>query len=378
MIKLFSAIYKKELIDASRDKRSIMAGLYYAIGAPILFCVLFMAIISKMVTPESLTIEIVNANSAPDLVRYLENNGISAGEKEKAKPIKLVIDDDYAMAMNQGKPAQVYLEADYSDDSLRDNLRKIEGLLRKYSGQIAGLRLVTRGIDPKLLQPVELNIQDQASPDSKGSMIYGIATLSIILSVFFGAMNLAIDTTAGERERNSLALLLSHPVSVLHIVFGKMAAIASLSMIALALVLVVSKYAYPMVPWEELGFSVLLGFDFIVFVLLIGFPIALMAASLLVCVAFMAKSFKEAQSYLTFVLFVPIGLSMLITYNIAVEKVTWLPVAGQQYAMIEFMKGNAIEWSSLAISSGITLLLAVIFTVVTARMLKSEKVVFGL
>ncbi|CCQ12230.1 ABC-type Na+ efflux pump, permease component [Pseudoalteromonas luteoviolacea B = ATCC 29581] len=378
MINLFKAMYTKELLDASRDKRSIMAGLYYAVGAPVLFCVLFMAIITKMVTPDTLSISIINAAAAPDLVRYLENNGIEAAEENDKSEITLVIDGDYAHQMNSGKPAQVFLQADYSKDSLRDSLRKVERKLNEYSGNIASLRLISRGVDPTLLRPVEFQVQDSATPDSKGSMIYGIATLSIILSVFFGAMNLAIDTTAGERERNSLALLLSHPISVTQLILSKVAAIATLSTCALLLVLLVSKFAYPMVPWEEMGFSVSLSYEFVVFSLIIGFPIALLAAGLLVYVSFMAKSFKEAQSYLTFVLFIPIGLSMLTTYNIAVEKVKWLPVAGQQSAMIEFIKGNAIMWPELLVSSFATMILAIGLIIMAGRMLKSEKVVFGL
>jgi sodium transport system permease protein len=228
------------------------------------------------------------------------------------------------------------------------------------------------------MQAVNVQVHDQATPESKGGMFLGIATLSIVLTLFYAAMNLAIDTSAGERERNSLALLLSHPLSSMQVVLAKSAAIAAFSMLGLAIILVVSKFAYALVPWQQLGFSVNIGFDFMLLCMVIGLPIALMSASLQVFVSFMAKSFKEAQTYVTMVLFVPMGLSMVTTYDIATEYVQWLPIAAQQHAMIEFIKGNALPWPQLFISTLVTLALFGLFSWLSSRMLKSEKVVFGL
>ena len=114
------------------------------------------------------------------------------------------------------------------------------------------------------------------------------------------------------------------------------------------------------------------------FCFVIGLPIALMSASLQVFVSFMAKSFKEAQTYVALVLFVPMGLSMVTTYDIGTDIVQWLPIAAQQYAMIEFIKGNDIPVAQLALSTLVTLGLFAIFSYLSSRMLKSEKVVFGL
>jgi len=78
------------------------------------------------------------------------------------------------------------------------------------------------------------------------------------------------------------------------------------------------------------------------------------------------------------VLFVPMGLSMVTTYDIATDVVQWLPIAAQQYAMIEFIKGNDIPVAQLALSTLVTLGLFGVFSYLSSRMLKSEKVVFGL
>ncbi|ESP94234.1 ABC transporter permease [Pseudoalteromonas luteoviolacea] len=378
MIKLVQVLYKKEMLDASRDKRSVMAGLYYAIGAPIVMCLLFTILLKQLSSPEALEITVENSDAAPSLVSYLEGFDISHGKEGSAKAITLIIDEDYEQDMSQGRSARVTIVADKSDNKLIKSVRRLEAALARYNSEVAGLRLISRGIDPSIMRAINVQTHDQATPDSKGGMFLGIATLSIIIALFYSAMNLAIDTSAGERERNSLALLLSHPLSSTQIVLAKVAAIASYSMIGLVLVLIVSKFAYGMVPWEQLGFSINLDVMFILFCTLIGIPIALMSASLLVFVSFMAKSFKEAQSYVAFVLFVPIGLSMMTTYDIATDYVQWIPIAAQQYAMIEVIKGNELPLMQVILSSFGTLALFAIFTMLSSRMLKSEKVVFGL
>lgn len=378
---------RKELIDAARDKRSVMAGLYYAIGTPLMMCGMFMLLIGQMSSPEDLHIKITNANNAPDLVKYLSSQGISHGDNQSTddegkkldvKEISLVISDDYAAQMAKGLSAEITLIADNSNEKLQNSIRRLERNLQTYSAEMGSLRLIARGIDPRVVQPIKVNVEDQATPDSKGGVILGVATMTMIYAVFISGMNLAIDTSAGERERNSLSLLLSHPVSTRSIVLAKVFAVTVFAMLGLLLTLIVSKISYAFVPWQELGFSVNISTDFILLMLLIGLPIAMMAASLQLFVSFMAKSFKEAQSYLTLVLIVPMMLSMAASYNIAPDTLQWLPVSGQQQALIAFIKGREIPMLQLLLSSITTLIIAAGLTLGMEKSLKSEKIVFGL
>lgn len=375
--KIISMI-RKELIDAARDKRSVMAGLYYAVGAPLLMCGMFFLLIGQLTSPEDLNIKIDNAQGAPDLVKFLSSRGISQGDGEDTKEIQLVISDDYAANMAKGLSAEVTLIADASDEKLQISIRRLEKSLQEYSGEMGSLRLIARGIDPRVMQPIKLNIEDKATPDSKAGMILGLATMTMIYAVFISGMNLAIDTSAGERERNSLALLLSHPVSTWEIVIAKISAVTIFAMVGLVLTLIVSKFAYAFVPWQELGFAVSVNTNFILMMLIVGAPVAIMAACLQLFVSFMAKSFKEAQSYITIVLMVPMMLAMAASYNIAPETIQWLPVSGQLQALIEFIKGRELPMMQLAVSSAFTLAIALALAIGMQKSLKSEKIVFGL
>ncbi|MGP9799834.1 ABC transporter permease [Rheinheimera sp. NSM] len=378
MMNLFRTLFRKELLDASRDKRSVMAGLYYAVGTPLLMCLLFSVLLRQLSSSDELLISIDNADAAPALVQYLANNDIRHGEGAEVKAIRLVVSTDFQQQMQQGRPATVIIDADRADDQLQTAIRRLERELGRYNSDIATLRLMARGIDPQLMQPVDVQVQDQATPDSRGGTFLAFATLSIILTLFYAAMNLAIDTSAGERERNSLTLLLSQPLSSLQLVLAKIAAIACFSMLGLLVILLVSKFAYGMVPWQQLGFNISLNADFMLFTLLLGLPLALLSASLQVMVSFVAKSFKEAQTYVTMVLLVPAGLSMVTAYNIAPDYLQWLPIAAQQQAMIAYLKGSAIAMPQLLVSGLLTLAIFAACSYASSRLLKSEKVVFGL
>ena len=374
------AMVRKELIDAARDKRSVMAGLYYAIGTPLIMCGLFMVLIGQLTSPDDLKITITNPDKAPDLVRFLSNKGISSGEVKDSelKAIELIISPDYAAQMNQGKGAEITIVADNSAEKLQNSIRRLEKQLQSYSTEMGSLRLIARGIDPRVMQPLKVSVHDQATTDSKGGMILGIAIFTMIYSVFISGMNLAIDTSAGERERNSLALLLSHPLTTRQLVLSKIIAVSLFALLGLVLILLVSKVAYTFVPWQELGFSVNITTEFMLLMLVVGIPVALMAACLQLFVSFMAKTFKEAQSYLTMVLFVPLALSMAASYNIAPDILQWLPVSGQQQALMDFIKGKDLPMLQLLVSTLGTLAIAVLLAFGMERSLKSEKVIFGL
>nr|WP_115136653.1 ABC transporter permease [Shewanella corallii] len=380
MINKIITLARKELKDAARDKRSVMAGLYYAIGTPLVMCGLFMVLIGQLTSPEDIKITINNQDYAPDLVRYLGNEGVLHGEADDPdiKEITLTISEDYPAQMAKGQQAVVILQADKSNEKLQKSIRRLEQNLQSYSMEVGSLRLIARGIDPRVVQPIKLKVEDQSTATSRGGVILGLAIFTMIYAVFISGMNLAIDTSAGERERNSLALLLSHPVSTRELVISKIIAVSVFALLGLALILLVSKFAYTLVPWQELGFSINISPEFMLAMLLVGIPVALMAASLQIFVSFMAKTFKEAQSYLTIVLIVPLGISMMATYEIAPDTLQWLPVSGQQQAMMALVKGREIPMLQLLVSSATTLFIALVMALGLERMLKSEKVVFGL
>lgn len=375
----FLSLLRKELIDAIRDKRSVMAGLYYAIFVPLLMAGMMMLLIDKLTSPEDLNITINNSSAAADLVAYLDNQGIRhSNDKATTKAIEITIGAAYAEQMHRAEPAEVILIADRSEENLQSAIRRTERTLQRYSAEMASLRLIARGINPKIMNSLNVKMQDQATTESKGGQLIAMIILVMLLSVFVSGMNLAIDTSAGERERNSLALLLSHPISLRQLVLSKVCAVSIFGMLGLFLVLLVSKFVYPFVPWQELGFNVDININFMMAAFIAGVFVAFLAASMQLFVSFMAKSFKEAQTYITFVMFVPMMLSYAVTFDLATDELRWAPVTGQLQALIDVMKGKEIPLLQLAVSCLSTLLISIALVLGMERLLKSEKIVFGL
>ncbi|MDB9977318.1 MAG: sodium transport system permease protein [Porticoccaceae bacterium] len=375
----FFSLLRKELVDAARDKRSVMAGLYYAFFVPILVAGMMMLIIDKVTSPEDLNITINNAAAAPDLIAFLDNQGIRhSDDKSEVKAIQIIIGATYAEQMHRGEPAEVLLIADGSEENLQSAIRETQKTLRSYSSEMASLRLIARGINPKIMNSLNIKMQDQATSESKGGQLMAMIILFMLLSIFVSGMNLAIDTSAGERERNSLALLLSHPISLRELIASKVCAVSFFGMLGLVLVLIMSKIIYPLVPWQELGFSVDISLNFMIATLIAGVFIAIFAASMQLFVSFMAKSFKEAQTYISFVLFIPMALSYAVTFDLATDELRWAPVTGQLQALIDLMKGKEIPLLQLTVSCLSTLIISVALVLGMERLLKSEKIVFGL
>ena len=375
----FLSLLRKELIDAIRDKRSVMAGLYYAIFVPLLMTGMMMLLIDKLTSPEDLNITINNSSAAADLVAYLDNQGIRhSNDKATTKAIEITIGAAYAEQMHRAEPAEVILIADRSEENLQSAIRRTERTLQRYSAEMASLRLIARGINPKIMNSLNVKMQDQATTESKGGQLIAMIILFMLLSVFVSGMNLAIDTSAGERERNSLALLLSHPISLRQLVLSKVCAVSIFGMLGLFLVLLVSKFVYPFVPWQELGFNVDININFMMAAFIAGVFVAFLAASMQLFVSFMAKSFKEAQTYISFVLFVPMIMSYAVTFDLATDELRWAPVTGQLQALIDVMKGKEIPLLQLAVSCLSTLLISIALVLGMERLLKSEKIVFGL
>ena len=123
----FFSLLRKELVDAARDKRSVMAGLYYAFFVPILVAGMMMLIIDKVTSPEDLNITINNAAAAPDLIAFLDNQGIRHSEdKAEVTAIQIIIGADYAKHMYRGEPAEVLLIADGSEENLQSAIRRTQ------------------------------------------------------------------------------------------------------------------------------------------------------------------------------------------------------------------------------------------------------------
>lgn len=377
-----TSVWKKEFRDAIRDKRSVLAAMSYAFFGPLLMAVAFFFLISQLTDQTDVEITVDGQEHAPQLMDFLNTQGIVAKQDAWAKtetPIVLTLPDDWQQRIETAQPIEVTLRADWSAQKQQTDIKRVEQAIQAYSSQIAAYRLTLRGLDPRMIQPVQLQKQDLATRGSKAALIMGSVLVFIILSVFWSGMNVAIDISAGERERNSLEFLLSQPLSTWDIVTGKALTATTFSLFGALLSLVLIPVIFAYVPLHEIGMNVnfSLGMMGLMFVLLI--PLALFATALQLFVSFRAKNFKEAQTYISFLLIIPMAASFGVEFARLKNPILYyLPLTGQHQAFLSLIRGEAVNVMGTAVSAVATLVVALLLMKYIARMLKSEKIVFGL
>lgn len=375
-------VWRKELRDAIRDRRSVLAAMSYAFFGPVLMAFAFFFLVSQMTDESDVRIDMQGTEHAPALVNFLQAAGITERDEPwptGRQPIALEFPSDWNAAIASGEPARVVFNADFSNQQQRAEITRITQALQNYSQQIAQVRLLARGLHPQLMQPIDVVRQDSATKGSRAALLLGSVLVFILLSVFWSGMNVAIDISAGERERNSLEFLLSQPLSSTELVAGKTLTAASFAMFGAILSLVIIPFVFTYVPLERIGISVDLAWQTLALMALMLVPLALFATALQLFVSFRAKSFKEAQTYISFLLMVPMLASFGIEFaRIKHQALYYLPLTGQHQAFLDMIKGEPLNVFAAVASAVITLLCSGLLMLGIARMLRSEKVVFGL
>lgn len=380
-------VFRKEVRENLRDKRTLINGLLTGpLIGPLIFVMIMNVMISRQLTQAESPLElpVIGASNAPNLVAELHQQGFDP-QPPVADPIAAVRDRDVAAVLSipadfgkswdKGDPAQVEI---YYDSSRRDTeqaVQRLKGMLDKYSRLNGALRLVARGLSPALTSPVVVDERDQSTPQSRAGALFSILPYFFVLTVFMGGMYLAIDLTAGERERHSLEPLFVNPVARWRILLGKIGAICAFSVASLLICVTAFTIAGHLIPTERLGMELGLGPLFGLKVLVLMLPLVLLVAALQTLVAAFSKSYREAQTYLGILMLVPVLPSILLSV-MPVKTAGWmyaLPLLGQQVGITELLLGGSVTAAQFAMCLLCGFALAGIMLAVTARVYGSER-----
>lgn len=379
-------IFLKEVRENLRDRKTVMNALLIGpLIGPVLIGLLLSAVVSRETSraEKSLELPVIGAEHAPNLIHFLrtQNIKIKEGPKDPERAVRdqdediiLRIDAQFAEAWRKGDPAPLDLIFDSSHQDAERARRRVDTAINAYGSQIASLRLVARGIHPVIVRPISPVDRDQASPEAKGGLFLSFLPYTLILGAFMGGMYLAIDTTAGERERQSLEPLLANPVPRWKIMAGKLMATSAFAVMSLLLTLVAFAVITPMLPLDKLGLKFNLGPLIFIKMLLVLTPVVILAASVQTLIAANAKSYREAQSWLGLLTIIPALPSMLLMV-IPVKPALWMfavPLLGQHLSIMKLVRAEtiaAVEWGAL-LTSG--LLLSGIVAFFAARIYNRE------
>jgi sodium transport system permease protein len=236
------------------------------------------------------------------------------------------------------------------------------------------MRLVARGVSPLVLRPINVDEVDVSTPSGRSALLLGMMSYFFIFALLMGGMYLAIDTTAGERERGSLEPLLSLPVTRDQLMLGKIAATCVFMAVSLLLSLCSFYVALNFMPLEQLGMTPNFGPPVILAAFLILAPFILLGASLMTLVASFTKSYKEAQTWLSVVLVaptLPILIVSILTLRPQLEFM-FIPSLSQHLLLVDMIKNEPVNLLHVAISAGSTLAIGALLTWICARLYRRE------
>ncbi len=289
--------------------------------------------------------------------------------------VVLRIDADYGNAWRAGEPVQVALIYDSSQRDASTAVARVTRLLENYARQQGAMRLLARGLSPNTAWPLKVARRDQATPQSRAVLMFAMLPYFFVITIFMGGMYLAIDLTAGERERQSLEPLFANPVPRWKILAGKLAAISAFSTVSLLITLLAFAAVGRFIPAAKLGMELDLGLHFASFVLLLMLPLVLLLSALQSMVAAFAKSYREAQTYLSLLMLVPIIPSLVLAI-LPIKPQPWMyavPLLGQNLGIMQLLRGDGISALQLGLCLGGSLAAAVIAVWVTVQLYRSER-----
>ena len=224
-----------------------------------------------------------------------------------------------------------------------------------------------------LMGPIVVLMVSVATGFSKdgAAMLLSMMSVFALVATFIGGMNVAMESIAGERERRSLLPLLLNPIETLEVIIGKWLAIGFYAVCGLAVnllgcsaVLAIARLPMPRT------------FAVVVFGLV---PLALLAAAVELLISTYCRNVKEAHTYLSLVVFVPMGVGMFLVFSPHVLGTWWFlfPIAGQQSLLSLSMRGNPISAAAPIVLGLVTIALGAVALIGAARLLKKDDVVYG-
>ena len=379
----------KELVDSFRDKRALASILLSILVGPLITGFMMNRIADRQREADDVRVPIVGARYAPALVQWLsQQSGVTIatgpGDPEQAvrdqtEYVVLVVPTDYAENFRASRPASIKVVADSARSDTRGQVERVQRLLAQYSAEIGALRLIGRGVSPVAATPLKVQAVEVSTTQQRAAKLLSVIPLMVLLAAFTGAMQLATDATAGERERGSLEALLVNPVPRGALALGKVLASALAGMLAVMVTAGLCTALLRFIPLQELGMRFRFGTPHMLGLMAAALPMCLLTASVQSCVATLAKSFKEAQTYMGILILAPMIIGVMGTLY-PIDNQPWMygvPLLGQYVLLTSVLGGYAPGPLAFLAAAVACVLAAAALLRATVALLNDERIVFG-
>jgi sodium transport system permease protein len=382
-------VCRKELRDSLRDRRALWSILFSVIIGPVLIGFMMNKLADRQRDADSVRVPVVGMNRAPALVNWLNQQagvhvveGPAEAEKavrEQREAVVVIVPDDFAERFRSARPAPLQLVADSSRNDVRPSVQRVQILLQQYAAEISSLRLIMRGVSPAAVRPLAIEEIEVSTAQQRAAQILTFIPMFIMVAGFVGGMQIATDSTAGERERGSLEPLLVNPAPRLAFVAGKWMAATLAAVVSVCLTTMLCAQLTRLLRLEDMGIRLEIGPEHVGPILLAVAPMCLFTAALQAAVATLARSFKEAQTYMGVLILGPMLPGVLSSlYPIGNAPWTYaVPMLGPYALLTDVLGGRVPGAQAFLTSAGTCLLGSAILIQITTRLFKSEHIIFG-
>jgi sodium transport system permease protein len=380
------AITRKELRDAFRDRRSLASGLLYGIWGPLVMALAVMAIARDRSSDGPIMVPTEGRQHAPSLVAFVAQREVSmveAGRDVRARirardlPVAVLVDDNFAADFMASRPATLTVLYDGAWAASRTRAERIKAAIREYERHVGASRLVLRGVTPSIVSAIDLEENDLSTPGSRAAAVVGTLPIFILLAAFIGGLSVAADSTAGERERGSLESLLLYPVRRSVLATGKWLAAALLGVATMSVTVVVASAVLRHHRIQAIDLPVGLALNEALLVWSVMLPLAFFAPAVQMLIGLFSRTFKEANTHLSLVMFVPMLPGFLFAFGTLQPQpwMRWTPILGHQLAISAIVRGEAFPITNTAPLAAVSAAGTTAAIMLTARLLDREAVV---
>ncbi|MCW8196571.1 ABC transporter permease [Proteobacteria bacterium 005FR1] len=385
MLSVLGSIIGKELRDGLRDKRALMTLFFLPLSFLVVIYGVVLLIINIQEKSAAFELPVQGAQHAAPLMDWFREAGIQIVEVEgdplalvesRRREFVLVVASDFPEKFRDFGNARLELVYDRSHNSIQGTVFRIKQLIQQWSGQIGSLRLIARGISPQVANPVVLEDVDVAK--EQFAIIPLMLVMMMVVTIFMSSVGLSVDMMAGEREANSLEPLLLNPVSRELILSGKWIAAMACTAVVLLMAIAAVYILVPSLPLERLGSSYRITAVDLLRATLVALPLIALATALQLLVSIFAKSFKEAQTYISFLFMAPLGLAYYVVFTDSIaDWQMWVPVLGSLTLMEAIFLGEPTSLQQWFAASGICLIVALALAAIVAKQLRRERIIYG-
>ena len=382
-------VCRKEVKDGSRDRRAITTILFSALFAPALIAFMLNQVADRQREVEDVQIPVVGLENAPALAEWLrQQSGVEVvpgpedaeqAVRTRSEDVVVVILPDFAEKFASSRPAKVRIVSDSSNASSQPKVERVRDLFRRYSGEIGSLRLIGRGVSPAIVNALQVEDVEVSSAQQRAARILGFIPMFILLAAFTAGMQIATDSTAGERERGSLEPLLVNPAPRAAIAGGKWLAASFGAMLSVMLTTMLCLLMMRFIPLSDLGIRFRLGPPEVMGVLAAVLPLCFFAAAVQIYLATFARSFKEAQSYMGLLIMIPM-LPGMFSALYPIGEQLWMypiPMLGQHVLMTEVLGGRPPGPMVFDLAGVVSVVVSLVFMRLTTALFHREKIIFG-